>query len=259
LNKFAIVPEHFILATKSFKEQTHLLDPEDLSAALACLNVWQANGQELFGFFNSGEHSGASQPHRHLQFLPVESMMLGVPNGAWKPLVDDLVSSSELGMISRPTRGKISHKLNIDLPFTFFKTPIPQSATPKQLHELYLSLHEQACVAVNAYLNTKSGTVPNLQSSKSGSSPISYNLGLTHKSMVLCPRRAEGMLLEGDHEVKVKSSMVALNGTMLGGTLLVKSDFEWDLLRKDESRLKMVLEACGFPSPTQGETTTGRL
>lgn len=53
LNKFAIVPEHFILATKAFKQQTHLLEADDLAAAYACLKAWRATGKELFAFFVS--------------------------------------------------------------------------------------------------------------------------------------------------------------------------------------------------------------
>jgi sulfate adenylyltransferase (ADP) / ATP adenylyltransferase len=97
LNKFAIVPEHFILATKEFKEQTNLLEEEDLGVAYACIRAWRDEGNELFAFFNSGEHSGASQPHRHLQFLPVNSMMSGVMRGDWSPLVDKLTLSPKLG------------------------------------------------------------------------------------------------------------------------------------------------------------------
>jgi sulfate adenylyltransferase (ADP) / ATP adenylyltransferase len=97
LNKFAIVPEHFILATKEFKEQTHLLEEDDLGVAYACLQTWRDHGRELFAFFNSGEHSGASQPHRHIQFLPVDSMMAGLKQGDWRPLVDKLALSPKLG------------------------------------------------------------------------------------------------------------------------------------------------------------------
>ncbi|KFY25609.1 hypothetical protein V493_04552 [Pseudogymnoascus sp. VKM F-4281 (FW-2241)] len=74
LNKFALTPNHTILATKSFESQTELLAPNDLEATYALLAAYDAAGHRLFGFFNSGPHSGASQPHRHVQFLPVESM-----------------------------------------------------------------------------------------------------------------------------------------------------------------------------------------
>ena len=94
LNKFPIIPDHFILATKDFKEQTDLLEEEDLKAAYDCLDSYRKNGEELFGFFNSGEHSGASQPHRHIQFLPVESMRSGIEKGQnWEVMADSLAKA----------------------------------------------------------------------------------------------------------------------------------------------------------------------
>lgn len=91
LNKFPVTPDHFILATKEFKEQTHILEEGDIEAAYGCLKRYRDAGEELFGFFNSGEHSGASQPHRHIQFLPVESMRNGMgASEDWGVLADAL-------------------------------------------------------------------------------------------------------------------------------------------------------------------------
>jgi ATP adenylyltransferase len=99
LNKFPVIPNHFILATKSFKQQTDLLDQDDLAAAYACLKAYRDNGEELFGFFNSGDASGASQPHRHIQFLPVDSMRSGIQEGVkWGVLADSLIKTPEPGM-----------------------------------------------------------------------------------------------------------------------------------------------------------------
>ena len=99
LNKFPVIPDHFILATKDFKQQTDLLEKDDLEAAYACLKAYKDNGEELFGFFNSGDHSGASQSHRHIQFLPVESMRSGMEAGAkWNVLAESLMKEPRTGM-----------------------------------------------------------------------------------------------------------------------------------------------------------------
>jgi ATP adenylyltransferase len=97
LNKFPIIPEHFILATKTNKPQTHVLEEDDLAITYACLKDWEKDlsdgkTRRLFAFFNSGEGSGASQAHRHLQFLPVESVREGVESGGggWELLVDKI-------------------------------------------------------------------------------------------------------------------------------------------------------------------------
>jgi ATP adenylyltransferase len=88
LNKFPIISNHFILATKEFKLQTDELEADDLFVTYACLKAWEegneaANSKSLFAFFNSGTHSGASQPHRHIQFLPVESILEGNGQEGW--------------------------------------------------------------------------------------------------------------------------------------------------------------------------------
>lgn len=75
-----------------------------------------------------------------------------------------------------------------------------------------------------------------------------YNLALTDRVMVLCPRLSEGLEIETSNGDLV--GYVSLNGTILGGTLLVKSELEWDALRNDEKKLKDILEAIGVPSTT---------
>lgn len=98
LNKFPVIPDHFILATKAFKQQTDVLEQDDLEAAYACLKAYRDNGEALFGFFNSGDASGASQPHRHIQFLPVESMRSGIQEGVkWDVLADSLIKNPRPG------------------------------------------------------------------------------------------------------------------------------------------------------------------
>jgi ATP adenylyltransferase len=247
LNKFAIVPEHFILATKVYKEQTHLLEEEDLGATYACLQGWRTRGKELFAFFNSGEYSGASQPHRHIQFLPVESMMEGIKDGEWHPLVDKLTSSPKQGLCIGSPPSKVID-ITVDMPFIYFAASIPSSPSPAQLHAVYLSLYKQACCAVDTYLldhpveqlKTPTGWV--------GSSAISYNLGMTDKSLALIPRRAEGLVITPPGREHGENDTVALNGTVLAGTMLVKNEVEWTTLKRDETKLLEVLKAIGIPS-----------
>lgn len=101
MNKYPIIAEHFILATKQNKQQTHKLEKADLETAYQCLKEWQGqthDGQSkrLFAFFNSGEHSGASQPHRHLQFLPVEDMQGGEAGRGWSLLADSIWAGEDI-------------------------------------------------------------------------------------------------------------------------------------------------------------------
>lgn len=239
LNKFPVIPDHFILATTDFKQQTDLLEQEDLGAAYACLKAYREHGEELFGFFNSGKHSGASQPHRHIQFLPVASMRSGIEEGVeWEVLADALIQDPKPSMHTQCI--SVDEADSIELPFSYFSASIPEDVSPEELHGKYLSLHEQACTAQN--VQPTSGSEP--------SSPISYNLGLIDRTIVLCPRTSEGLVIRNRDGAHL--GPVALNGTVLGGTLLVKSEEEWDILRNDETTLTEILQAIGV-APTKHE------
>lgn len=108
LNKYPVIPNHFIIATKEDKKQTHVLEEGDLEATYACLKEWGSSGNDgsLFAFFNSGDNSGASQPHRHLQFLPVKDMHEGEKSAGWDVLIRSIVGGTEIQgamLISRHT------------------------------------------------------------------------------------------------------------------------------------------------------------
>ncbi|CAJ2506261.1 Uu.00g003910.m01.CDS01 [Anthostomella pinea] len=221
LNKFAIVPEHFILATKEAKPQTHVLEKDDIDAAYACIRAYHTAGQELFTFFNSGEHSGASQPHRHLQLLPVERMKDGLEDadrgGEWDVLADRI-------------RGRKKA-----LPFSIFTAAIDAEMSGEERHDAYLALYKRAVKATIA-----SEEVPD-----KGEAKISYNFAMTSTSMALCPRTAEGASIQNRSDEEAGS--VALNGTVLAGTALVKNQAEWDALRENPDMLLSVLRKIGVP------------
>ncbi|WP_432695512.1 ATP adenylyltransferase family protein [Marinobacterium sp. YM272] len=66
LNKFNVVQHHVLIVTREFEPQTDLLDAGDFQALVHCMA--QMPG---LGFFNGGEMAGASQPHKHLQLIPL--------------------------------------------------------------------------------------------------------------------------------------------------------------------------------------------
>ncbi|KAI8964057.1 HIT-like protein [Daldinia sp. FL1419] len=221
LNKFAVVPEHFILITKDFKPQTHILEKEDLAATFACIQAYRANGRELFAFFNSGPHSGASQPHRHLQLLPVERMRDGleeVDRGSdWSVLAERVTESEKA------------------LPFKVFTANIRSDMTADERHGAYLEL----------YRNAVKAAFPDKQPSGEGEAVLSYNFAMTSDSIALCPRTAEGAMIKDKLGQDV--GVVSLNGTVLAGTTLVKNEVEWDVLREDPDQLLNVLKGIGLP------------
>ncbi|KAI0542201.1 HIT-like domain-containing protein [Xylaria digitata] len=222
LNKFAVVPEHFILATRDFKPQTHILEASDIDAAYACVQAYHSAGRELFVFFNSGDHSGASQPHRHLQLLPVDCMRHGL---------EDSEQGSEWAVLTDKICGKEQK-----LPFTVFTSSISVEMSAEEKHLTYLSLYRHAVRAA----------IANVEAVEEGEAQISYNFAMTSTCMALCPRTAEGMSIKDDDEKEI--GKVALNGTVLAGTALVKTEREWDVLRKTNAMLSGVLRGIGIPS-----------
>jgi len=128
------------------------------------------------------------------------------------------------------------------LPFVYFSSVIPDNPNPRQLHDIYISLYDKACQAAKGS--------PTETPATGRESSISYNMGITDRAIVLCPRNSEG--------IKIRSiggeliGPVSLNGTVLGGTLLVKTEEEWKALRKDELKLMEVLGSIGIKSTTSG-------
>ncbi|KAG5969443.1 hypothetical protein E4U58_001445 [Claviceps cyperi] len=266
LNKFAVVSGHFILATRAFRPQNHVLEETDLEATMACIKAYgpgqlKEAGHErdgLFAFFNSGEHSGASQPHRHLQFLPVDQMRegLGSKETSWGVLASQGLEAEK------------------QLFFRVFSEEIRLDMAAIEVHEVYLRLYRRACRAVRLMREGKNNQNVNDEKNdadaevdassrvdggvdgagagagvdhvpEEGPALISYNLGLTSTRMVLCPRLSEGgsVLDQDGHEV----GRLSLNGTLLAGTALVKNVVEWDTLRGQPSRLVDVLRRIGIP------------
>lgn len=264
LNKYPVIPNHFILATKSYKDQRQLLEEDDLEATLSCLRTWGEEGSrgggqrmnKLFAFFNSGKQSGASQPHRHIQFLPVEDMVDDERGGrGWRLLVED--ASLQLGAYAMD--GSVcSTKLSVPddarprlppgFPFLYFYARLSPDHGSGDIHRIYMRLYGQAVSAIRLY-NARHPADPieiEDHGGEEGWSAISYNLAMTTTSMMLCPRRREAADLKIDDQGG-SLGPISLNGTMLAGTLMVKTQDEWDALRSDESKLNDLLEAVGIP------------
>jgi ATP adenylyltransferase len=79
LNKFNVVDHHLLIITRAFEAQESVLTLPDFQALWACLQ--EVDG---LGFYNAGAPSGASQPHKHLQVVPLplchESGVLPLPS-----------------------------------------------------------------------------------------------------------------------------------------------------------------------------------
>jgi ATP adenylyltransferase len=74
LNKFNVVDHHLLIVTRAFEDQRALLTLRDFEAWWRCLGEY-----ESLGFYNGGTEAGASQPHKHLQLVPLPLAPQGPP------------------------------------------------------------------------------------------------------------------------------------------------------------------------------------
>ena len=143
------------------------------------------------------------------------------------------------------TTGASSESLqNPNIPFAHFGRKFDSEPTGEQLVNMYNELYGLAKDAVDDYI-AKHPSEFALHSTEGGDSPISYNLAMTAEGMVVLPRRSEGTMLKRSDGSEI--GFVALNGTTLGGTMMVKHQEEWDVLRTQRGKLDSILNAIGIP------------
>ena len=68
-NKYPSRKRHVLVVTKEKEGQGELLNWRDFEAALITMKALDG-----FVFYNSCKEAGASQPHKHLQVIPVQSL-----------------------------------------------------------------------------------------------------------------------------------------------------------------------------------------
>ena len=76
LNKFSVIEGHLLIVTRAFEHQERWLTRQDFAALAACMAQLGS-----LGFYNGGTVAGASQPHKHLQLVPLPL----APSGAALP------------------------------------------------------------------------------------------------------------------------------------------------------------------------------
>lgn len=150
LNKFPVMARHALLVTREFIPQTSALDARDFAALAAVMG--SADG---LAFYNGGPIAGASQPHKHLQWIPGPSA-----DPAFLPLAPAFHAA--LATPSVPAALPCRHVLKA--------IPTLDGST---LYDLYRAACEEAGIDLGH---------PEV---------ASYNLLLTPEWMLLVPRRAE--------------------------------------------------------------------
>jgi ATP adenylyltransferase len=185
LNKYNVLAHHVLLVTRAFEDQERLLTAADWHAMATCLA--EVDG---LGFYNGGSVAGASQPHKHLQLVPLPLAASGPPV-PMAPLLEEAELSDVVGAAPRlPFR----HAL-ISLAGCPFADP---AATAAVLADRYGALLEVCGI----------GAVPDGDGVRQ-SRP--YNLLVSRRWMLVVPRRRE------------RFRSVAVNALGFAGSLFVRN------------------------------------
>jgi sulfate adenylyltransferase (ADP) / ATP adenylyltransferase len=180
LNKFNVIDQHLLIVTRHFEPQEALITLPDFAALFVCLDQFDG-----LGFYNGGPQAGASQPHKHLQIVPLP---LGRP-GPSLP-VEPLLAAARFrddGIGTVP-----------GLPFlhAFARIEGSREMAAQRASERYRALLDAT----------------GLHPVDAGRQPAPYNLLVTRDWLLLVPRSAESV--EG----------VAVNALGYAGSLFVRDE-----------------------------------
>ena len=208
LNKFPVVAHHLLVVTERFVPQEVLLDQDDFAALAACLA--EVDG---LAFYNGGRDAGASQPHKHLQLVPLP---LGA--GPWPAPIEAVFDAwAATGNVSRLLRLPFRHAFSLLEPSLFDD----RVRAAEHLHEVYalqmeaIGVAEEGPVAANDAANDEA-TAANDEPRQAAP----YNLLVTRRWMLAVPRSRERL------------GSISVNALGFAGSLFVRDEAEMAALRE---------------------------
>ncbi|KAJ7072060.1 ATP adenylyltransferase-domain-containing protein [Mycena amicta] len=207
LNKYSVVPRHFLLVSREFRSQASPLTPSDLVQTYLLLAAARKARQPMFAFYNCGDISGASQPHKHIQFIPLND------DDEDGPPIEYLARSVKLETPDRPFTLPVAYANHV------FRFPDRlYSSAPEKLEP----------ILADAFLSLLDLAISTIRyDAEYPASKPSYNVVLTLEHMHIVPRRQEAHILAetGDE--------LSINALAFAGMLLVKSERELEAVKKE--------------------------
>ncbi|MDB9374190.1 ATP adenylyltransferase family protein [Nodularia sphaerocarpa] len=191
LNKFNVVDYHLLIITRAFEEQEKLLTLEDFAAMWACLAEFEG-----LAFYNGGKIAGASQPHKHLQIVPLPL----TPSGVQIPIEPLLKSAQFADSVTTVPELPFIHAL-AKLDPNWSNSPLEAAAATLELYQSLLS-----AVGLEAVDDNR----------QSGA----YNLLATREWMLIVPRSHEDF------------DSIAVNSLGFAGALLVRNEQQMQIIKE---------------------------
>lgn len=203
LNKFNVVNHHLLVVTRAFEDQEEPLTLPDFEALWTCMAEYDA-----LAFYNAGATAGASQPHKHLQIVPVP-LGPGGPALPIEPRIEEV--GPILGIRSVP---------GLPFPHRIAECGADWTSAPVRAAGTSLELYR-------AMLNQL-----RLCGGGAAERPAPYNLLVSRRWMLLVPRARECV------------GTISINALGFAGALLARNDAELELLRR-RGPMDALREAAG--------------
>ncbi|CAO1629521.1 unnamed protein product [Parajaminaea phylloscopi] len=234
LNKFALIPQHFLLVTRDFRSQALPPAPATLALSYRILtSLPSSSADQRLCFFNCGPDSGASQPHCHMQFVD-----LSAGGGV---LVERLLDRIERD-------GKETMTVHaLPLPYQHFVHLLPPSLASSS--DVEGTLAQALMRLLDAMFSARSAAAdgPEAATPKTRGQ-TSWNLLLTQRAMHLIPRDREEYPLheaaQSDGEADSDEvGPLSLNALCFAGHLVTKSNEEISRIRSHAGGVKTILSS----------------
>ena len=193
LNKFSVIEHHLLIVTRHFEHQEALLKMRDFVALCTCMRE-----HEGLGFYNAGVVAGASQPHKHLQMVPL-------------PLADE-GRAVPVASLCEPVNGHGTRIRNVPgLPFAHAFSWLGESLfdDPRRAGEITYDLYVDLLEALGLRATRSNGELRQ---------PAPYNLLVTRRWMLVVPRTLEFF------------ESISINGLGFAGSLFVRDESQMDLV-----------------------------
>jgi len=206
LNKYSVIPHHFVLVTRDLQFQTSPLLPPDLVQTYQLLLAAQKCGRHFLAFYNCGPHSGASQPHKHIQFIPLDEDEV--------PPVEGLAKFARLETPDKPFSLSALPYANHVVRLPPNLSSLPPSELEDRLSQGFLSLVDLVISTIRHDPEYPPGKP-------------SYNVIMTLEHMHLIPRRSD------TYTVAETGRQIGVNSLGFAGHLLAKSQDELEAVTSE--------------------------
>lgn len=204
LNKFNVLDHHLLIVTREFEEQENRLNLDDFEALWICMAEFEG-----LAFYNSGRVAGASQPHKHLQMVPLPL----TPTDPGLPIEPVVVTARFEGPVG----------MSSQLPFVHAIARLEPDwlQSPRKAAAATLELYNQMLLVTGVATD--------------GTQPAPYNLLATRQWLLLVPRLRESF------------ESVSINALGYAGALLVRQESQARVIR--EQGPLTVLRQVAVPLP----------